>query len=190
MSDAPEVIQNEAGKCPVCKMDLIQIPLGSPFAHLGGLVHATHAAGEKPPKQTDHAPPATTEAATTQAATTQAEANPLAIPAAAVLDMGRRQIAYRATKNGNYELVELQVGPLATATDKAGRTTLYYPVLKGLSEGDPVVVRGGFLLDSQTQIEGRPSLLFPEGQTGASGQGGHAGHGAATPKPSVGEHKH
>ena len=115
------------------------------------------------------------------------KANPLAVPASAVLDTGRRQIAYRATKDGNYQLVELQVGPLATATDEAGRATLYYPVLKGLNEGDPVVVRGGFLLDSQTQIEGRPSLLFPEGLTQSSG---HAGHGAATPKPSVGEHKH
>ncbi|MEO8497910.1 MAG: efflux RND transporter periplasmic adaptor subunit [Planctomycetota bacterium] len=175
----PEVIQNEAGKCPVCKMDLIQIPLGSPFAHLGGPVHATHAAGEKPPKQAEHAPPATKEAATTEA-----EANPLAVPASAVLDTGRRQIAYRATKTGNYELVELQVGPLATATDKAGRTTLYYPVLKGLNEGDRVVVRGGFLLDSQTQIEGRPSLLFPKGQTGTSGPA------MSMPMPAGAEHKH
>ena len=173
----PEVIQNEAGKCLVCKMDLIQIPRASPSAHLGGSVHATNAAGEKPPEQTEHAPSATTEA----------DAYPLAIPASAVLDTGRRQIAYRATKDGNYELVELHVGPVAPVTDKAGRTTLYYPVLKGLNEGDPVVVRGGFLLDSQTQIEGRPSLLFPEGQTGFSGQGGHA---ATTSKPSGGEHKH
>ncbi len=179
----PEVIQNEAGKCPVCQMDLIQIPRGSPFAHLGGPVHATHAAGEKLPEQAEHAPPATTEAATAEA-----EANPLAIPASAVLDTGRRQITYRATKDGNYELVELQVGSLATATDEDGRTTLYYPVLKGLSEGDRVVVRGGFLLDSQTQIEGRPSLLFPEGQTGSSGSA--MSMPMNMPMPADGEHKH
>ncbi len=172
----PEVIQDEAGKCPVCKMDLIQIPRGSPFAHLGGPVHATHAAGEKPPGQADHSPPATTEAAAMET-----EANPLAVLASAVLDTGRRQIAYRATQDGNYELIELQVGPLATATDKTGRTTLYYPVLKGLNEGDSVVIRGGFLLDSQTQIEGRPSLLFPKGQTGSA---------MSMPMPAGGEHKH
>ncbi len=176
----PEVIQLEAGKCPVCKMDLIQIPLGSPFAHPDDHEHAGHSQGETPAEPAEHPP----------AARTEPGVNPLAIPASAVLDTGRRQIAYRATKDGNYELIELQVGPLATATDEAGRTTLYYPVLKGLSEGDPVVVRGGFLLDSQTQIEGRPSLLFPEGQTGTSGQGDHGGHGAATPKASTGEHKH
>ncbi len=176
----PEVIQIEPGKCPVCMMELIQIPRGSPFANPGDQEHAAHALGDTSPEHAEHPPEVTTEA----------ESNPLAIPASAVLDTGRRQIAYRATKDGNYELVELQVGPLATATDEAGRTTLYYPVLKGLNEGDPVVVRGGFLLDSQIQIEGRPSLLFPEGQTGSSGQGDHAGHGAATPKPSDGEHKH
>lgn len=101
-----------------------------------------------------------------------------------MLDTGRRQIAYRETKDGNYELVELQVGPLATATDEDGRTTLYYPVLKGLNEGDSVVIRGGFLLDSQTQIEGQPSLLFPKGQTGSGGSA------MSMPMPAGGEHKH
>jgi len=175
----PEVIQIEAGKCPVCKMDLIQIPRGSPFPQLGGQARAAHADGAKSPEHAEHAADATTTEVTTEVA-----ANPLAIPASAVLDTGRRQIAYRATKEGNYELVELQVGSLATSTDEAGRTTLYYPVLSGLNEGDPVVVRGGFLLDSQTQIEGRPSLLFPEGQTGTSGQA------MSMPMPAGGEHKH
>ncbi|MGD9853624.1 MAG: efflux RND transporter periplasmic adaptor subunit [Planctomycetaceae bacterium] len=172
----PEVIQLEAGKCPVCKMDLIQIPQGSPFAHLSGPEHEGHVHGEAPPKHAAHPIVASTEPG----------ANPLAIPASAVLDTGRRQIAYRATKDGNYELVELQVGPLATAADEDGRKTLYHPVLGGLNEGDRVVVRGGFLLDSQTQIEGRPSLLFPEGQSGADLHGGHG----AMPMPAGGEHKH
>ncbi|MDO9099238.1 MAG: hypothetical protein Q7V53_00625, partial [Caldisericota bacterium] len=121
-------------------------------------------------------------------ATPAPPANPLAIPASAVLDTGRRQIAYRATKDDNYELVELQVGRLATSTDETGRATLYYPVLSGLREGDRVVVRGGFLLDSQTQIEGRPSLLFAKGQTGSSL---HSGRGSMPmPAPAAGEHKH
>jgi hypothetical protein len=36
-------------------------------------------------------------------------------------------------------------------------------VLEGLKEGDRVVVRGNFLLDSQFQITGKPSLLYPVG---------------------------
>ncbi|MEX0726434.1 MAG: efflux RND transporter periplasmic adaptor subunit [Planctomycetaceae bacterium] len=181
----PEVIQIEAGKCPVCKMDLIRIPDGGPFAeHLG---HNHEEQKDVPSREHE-------EPAEEQVNAAVPKANPLAIPASAVLDTGRRQIAYRATKDGNYELVELQVGPLATATDEAGGTTLHYPVLQGLNEGDRIVVRGGFLLDSQTQIEGRPSLLFPEGQTGASLHSGHGGMGGAPsktePKPATGGHQH
>ena len=50
------------------------------------------------------------------------------------------------------------------------------------------MVRGGFLLDSQRQIEGMPSLLYPEGQSAASL---HAGHGGPAPGPPPAEpHKH
>jgi hypothetical protein len=40
-------------------------------------------------------------------------------------------------------------------------------VLDGLKEGDRVVSRGNFLLDSQFQISGKPSLLYPEGMAGS-----------------------
>ena len=151
----PEVIQDESGKCPVCKMDLIFIPEGIAFADFRGHAHAAHVnpvAAVLPPEHAEHAidTPMTektmTEAAMkeTTADVTSAETpvNPLAIPASAVLDTGRRQIAYRATQDGNYELVELQVGLLATSTDESGRTTLYYPVLSGLNEGDSVASPG------------------------------------------------
>ena len=54
------------------------------------------------------------------------------------------------------------------------------------------VPRGGFLLDSQRQIEGLPSLLYPEGQSAANL---HAGHGATGPAPetqapTAGGHNH
>lgn len=53
-------------------------------------------------------------------------------------------------------------------------------MLGGLQEGDRVAVRGNFLLDSQLQIQGLPSLLYAEGQPGTIG---HHHHGAATPPP-------
>ena len=176
----PEVIQDQAGKCTICKMDLLQIPKSGLLTAMAGHTHAASVAGNKKPATGKKMPPAPQEIM----------ANPLAIPASAVLDTGRRQITYRQTKDDNFELVELHVGPRAAGTDAAGRVASYYPVLHGLNEGDRVVVRGGFLLDSQTQIEGRPSLLFPEGQSGASLHSGHAGHGAAMPMPGGGEHKH
>jgi hypothetical protein len=53
--------------------------------------------------------------------------------------------------------VEPKLGP---------RTGDYYPVISGLAESDRVVVRGNFLIDSQFQVTGKASLLYPQGSTG------------------------
>jgi len=37
-------------------------------------------------------------------------------------------------------------------------------VRHGLRPGDEVAARGAFLIDSQAQLAGQPSLLFPTGQ--------------------------
>ena len=92
-----------------------------------------------------------------------------------MLNTGRRQIAYRLTQAGAYELVELKLGSRAQAVDDAGLRRDYYLVLDGLTENDQVVIQSGFLLDSQRQIEGMPSLLYPTGQSASIS--GHAGHG-------------
>jgi hypothetical protein len=76
----------------------------------------------------------------------------LAVPAEAVLTTGQRQLVYVEREPSQYHLVQPKLGP------RAGD---FYPVLDGLAEGDRVVVRGNFLLDSQFQISGRPSLLNP-----------------------------
>jgi hypothetical protein len=122
----------------------------------------------------------------------------LAIRKSAVLDTGRRQVTYRKRPDGAYELAELKIGPLAEGKDKAGQVVQYYPVLSGLNPGDEVVVQGGFLMDSQRQIEGMPSLLYTEGRSAASLHAGHGG-GTASPtsppakspaSPTTGGHKH
>jgi hypothetical protein len=106
-----------------------------------------------------------------------------------VLRTGRRTIAYalftEATP-GNpeyrldpaalpetvlYRLVPIRVGPVAQRDGEE-----YYPVLDagGLPEGAVFVSRGNLLLDSQAQLSGHPSLLFPEGNR--PGGDPHAGH--------------
>jgi hypothetical protein len=52
-----------------------------------------------------------------------------------------------------------------------------------------VVASGGFMLDSQRQIEGMPSLLYPQGQSAATLHAGHGGTSTPTPSTSSG-HKH
>lgn len=84
-----------------------------------------------------------------------------------------------------YELVEVLVGPLGQRADTNGRG-LYYPLievvppaapidpvsgamsgeetLQRLEAGHVVVTHGAMLLDSQAQLAGRPSLLYPGGR--------------------------
>lgn len=93
----------------------------------------------------------------------------LAVPVSAVLDSGVRKLVYVERSQGRYEGVEVVTGP------RAGD---YFPVLKGLSEHDAVAVRGNFLIDSQFQIRGMPSLLNKEG---AAPVKGHGEHGGSTP---------
>lgn len=118
----------------------------------------------------------------------------LAIPVSAVLDTGRRRITYRQTKEGAYELVDLKLGPRAHSMDESGKRREFFVVLDGVNEGDRVVSQSGFLLDSQRQIEGMPSLLYPDGQAGTALHSGHGGMGGAAsptePGPAAAKHQH
>ena len=100
----------------------------------------------------------------------EGEQLPLAVPVTAVLDSGVRKLVYVEKSKGQFAPVEIVTGP---------RTDDSYPVLSGLSEGDRVVTRGNFLLDSQFQIRGLPSLFYKEGQAAA----GHQHGGGASPSP-------
>lgn len=175
----PEVVREKPGKCDICEMTLERVPDLKPVK-VKEDAHAGH----------DHAVPDKKDAA--KEAEPPPKGKVLAIRSSAVLDTGRRQVAYRLNDDGAYELVELTLGPRAVGKDDSGRPGVYYPVLSGLKAGEFVVVRGGFLLDSQRQIEGMPSLLFPGGQSGAGLHSGHAGHGKATPPPAANKdgHKH
>jgi Cu(I)/Ag(I) efflux system membrane fusion protein len=98
----------------------------------------------------------------------------LAVPLSAVLDSGTRELVHVQTGASVYRPAEVKLGP------RAGD---FYPVLDGLQEGDRVVVRGNFLLDSQFQIAGLPSLFYAERQAPAAGHSGHSSHdGAHAPK--------
>lgn len=92
---------------------------------------------------------------------------PLVIPASAPLITGRRALVYVADPEtpGRYEGREITLGP------RAGD---YYIVREGLREGDLVVVRGAFKVDSSLQLQGMRSLMSLEGSAGgATGQHAH-----------------
>lgn len=81
------------------------------------------------------------------------EEKTLAIPKTSVLDTGRRKIVWFDKGDGLYEGREVVVGPEASAT-VAGSTRSYYPVIRGIKEGERVVTTSNFLIDSQSQLSG------------------------------------
>jgi Cu(I)/Ag(I) efflux system membrane fusion protein len=95
----------------------------------------------------------------------------LSVPREAVMQTGARSLVYVEKSPGLYRGIEIAVGPLAE--DETGRQ--FYPVLAGLSAGEAVVTRGNFVIDSQMQLAGKPSLFDTRG-------------GSATPVPHHGQH--
>ncbi len=69
----------------------------------------------------------------------------LGVPESAVVDTGRRQIVFVEVEHGQYEPREVKLGRRAEG---------YYEVLSGLKEGEKVVIKGTFLLDSEAQLKG------------------------------------
>jgi Cu(I)/Ag(I) efflux system membrane fusion protein len=80
---------------------------------------------------------------------------PLVIPATAPLITGKRAVVYVEVDgdSGLYEGREVVLGP---------RVGDHYIVLSGLKEGELVVVRGNFKIDSAMQILAKPSMMSPE----------------------------
>lgn len=96
------------------------------------------------------------------------EESPLLIPASAPLITGKRAVVYVEIPNEEgplFEGREVELGP------RAGD---FYIVKSGIEEGENVVTRGAFKIDSELQIQAKPSMMSPQG--GASA-GGHK-HGA------------
>lgn len=100
-------------------------------------------------------PLVTTESLGYVSAGAAAEA-PLVIPASAALTTGKRAIVYvetEGTDQPTFEGREVLLGP------RAGD---WYLVRGGLREGERVVTRGNFKIDSALQIQARPSMMSAE----------------------------
>ncbi len=84
---------------------------------------------------------------------------PLVIPVSAALVTGERAVVYVADphEEGRYAGREIVLGPRAGS---------HYIVRDGLSEGDRVVSKGNFKIDSAIQIVAGPSMMNPAGGGG------------------------
>ena len=76
----------------------------------------------------------------------------LFVPRQAVLLAGGNSVVYVETKPGRFEVRPVTVGPILR--DKI-------IILEGLKAGENVATAGNFLIDSQMQLAGKPSLIDP-----------------------------
>lgn len=92
------------------------------------------------------------------------------IPKAAVLSTGVRHVAWKVAGRQPDGRITFALAPLALGPrleDEAGNDL--FIVRAGLQPGDEVAAQGAFLIDSQAQLAGTPSLLFPRGAAGSDG---------------------
>ena len=75
------------------------------------------------------------------------------VPRDAVLRASGRSVVYVESSPGRFELREVVVGPVVNDE---------IVVQEGLAEGEEVARRGNFLIDSQMQLVGNPSLIDPQ----------------------------
>ena len=82
----------------------------------------------------------------------------LTVPDSAVIDSGTRRIVLVQLEEGRFEPREVELG---------ARSGNYVEVLKGVREGESVVVAANFLIDAESNLK-----------AAVGGLGGHAGHGS------------
>jgi membrane fusion protein, copper/silver efflux system len=76
----------------------------------------------------------------------------LYVPRSAVLLAGGNSVVYAETKPGRFEIRPVTIGPILE--DKI-------IILDGLEAGEKVATAGNFLIDSQMQLAGKPSVIDP-----------------------------
>jgi len=76
----------------------------------------------------------------------------MVVPRNAVLNAADQSIVYVETETGRFEIRRVVTGPTVGSD---------IVVTRGLAEGEKVATSGNFLLDSQMQLAGNPSLIDP-----------------------------
>ena len=86
---------------------------------------------------------------------TEEKESPLIVPASAVLRTGQRAVVYVQVSEAESPVFE---GREIVLGSRAGD---FFVVKEGLKEGDRVVTKGAFKIDSSLQIQAKPSMMNP-----------------------------
>lgn len=103
----------------------------------------------------------------------------LAVPESAVIDTGNQKIVYRESLPGVYDGVQVSLGPKLIGPNNG----IYFPVIKGLDNGDKIVSSGSFLVDAETRLNPSAGSIY----FGGSGGGSKSGGNVTTTRPSTPE---
>ena len=182
----PQVLNRESGNCPYCGMRLVEIPGalnqgGKEAASTLAYACSMHCEGDKTYDKPGNCPVCGMKLVAVSVQSVERSKEPLAVPMSAVLDSGTRKLVYVEKDHGLFEPRDVVLGPRADG---------FYPVLRGLSEGDRVVTHGGFLIDSQFQITGQSSLFYPGGLSGDASDARQKADEKAATKSSAEGHSH
>ncbi len=87
------------------------------------------------------------------------------IPRDAVLMAGSASVVYVETEPGRFEIRPVSLGPMVEQTVKGpsgqDEAQVMAVILSGVEPGEKVATSGNFLIDSQMQLAGKPSLIDP-----------------------------
>lgn len=80
----------------------------------------------------------------------------MVIPRTAVLWTGKRSIVYvrQAGEEPVFKIREVELGPMLGNS---------YVIISGLTEGEEIVTQSAFSVDAAAQLEGKPSMMNPDG---------------------------
>ncbi|MGF1582047.1 MAG: efflux RND transporter periplasmic adaptor subunit [Gemmataceae bacterium] len=98
----------------------------------------------------------------------------LVLPRRAILHAGKYSVVYVETQPGRFEIRPVILGPVLNGS---------VVVKKGVEEGEEVAVDGNFLIDSQMQLAGKPSLIDPTRAIKAKPRSMHLRHFVTHPVP-------
>lgn len=92
----------------------------------------------------------------------------LRIPLDALIDSGAQKVVFVALGDGRFQPREVTIG---------AQTSEFAEALSGLSEGDQVVTRANFLIDSESRLKSALAAMAQKAGPKARAPDPHAGHG-------------
>jgi Cu(I)/Ag(I) efflux system membrane fusion protein len=152
-SSHPDVMMDKPGECPKCEQELASRPLNDDQRLIWWCpMHPTVTSGEAGAQCDDCGGMKLVPKMLLLAKPGEV----LAVPERAVIDTGSKQIVYVEREPGQFEGVQVELGP---------RSGGFYSVIKGVEAGDRVAAAGSFLIDAETRLNPAAAATY----LGASG---------------------